>query len=368
MGKKKILVTGAAGFIGSNLCEKLLAQGHSVIGLDNFSTGYEKNIAHLLPLSSFELIKHDITNSFIADVGQIYNLACPSSQVSHISSPIETIRTVILGTMNMLKLADRCEARILQASTSKVYGNTHTSSIAETTPGMVNMQSKSAAYIESKRVAETIMTSFLNKHGTDIRIARIFNTYGPNMWQDDNRIISMVIERALLGRNITIYNNALQYRSPCYVDDVVDGLICLMNDHQEPCKIKYPVDYSIGVTDGCSRLSNRPSEDVFSIHRSSHNEWLHRPINIGNPDRMTIKDLTEKIIAMTGSKSKIKYMNLSDNNVGHCTPDISRAKELLDWQPKVGLEVGLARTIRYFENKLSGISQGFPCNSWVEMA
>ncbi len=366
MGKRKILVTGAAGFIGSNLCEKLLSQGHNVIGLDNFSSGYEQNIAHLLPISSFEFIKHDITSSFISDVGQIYNLASPSSQISHISSPIETIRTVVLGTLNMLNLADRCGATILQASTSKVYGNTHNSAIAEDTAGIVNMQSKSAAYIESKRVSETIMSSYLRKNGTDIRIARIFNTYGPNMWQDDNRIISMVIERALLGRNITIYNNALQYRSPCYVDDVVDGLISLMNDTGQNCN-KH-TDYNIGVTDGCSKLSRTPREDVFSIHKSSHNEWIHRPINIGNPDRLTIKDLTEKIITMTSSKSKVKYMNLSNNNVGHCTPDISRAKQLLGWQPCVKLEVGLARTINYFENKLSNYAQGFPCRTWVEMA
>lgn len=355
------MVTGAAGFIGSNLCEKLLAQGHSVFGVDNLSTGYKDNIEKLLVLKNFEFVEHNITEPLIANVHQIYNLACPSSQVSHISDPIGTIRTVILGTMNMLNLAQRCGATILEASTSKIYGSTHTGAISETTQGMINMQSKSASYIESKRVSETIMSSYLNKHNTDIRIARIFNTYGPNMWQDENRVISMAIERALLGRNITIYDNALQFRSPCYVDDVVEGLIALMNVRDE-YRQSHDHDHCSNIMDGSYNMG------ANSRGKSLDGDLIHRPINIGNPERFTIKYLVEKIITMTGSKSKVKYMNLSEGNVGHCTPDIELAGRLLGWQPHVGLEVGLARTISYFEAKLSSPEKGFPVRSWVEMA
>lgn len=355
----KILVTGAAGFIGSNLCQRLLSEGHNVIGLDNLSTGYKENISHLLHLKNFEFIEGDITAAFKGNVFQIYNLAAPSSATNHLADPIGTIKTVILGTLNMLELAKSCNATILQASTSKIYGKTHTSSIPETTPGVVDMLSQSAAYIESKRVSETIMTSFWRKYGTDIRIARIFNTYGPNMWADNNRIIPMVIERALQGRDITIYQNGLQYRSPCYIDDVVDGLIQLMNNHLD----KSQDNHEMGVCD-----SNYNMHYPQKQKKSKDYQQLHRPINIGNNQRLTIKDLVEKIIKLSGSKSQVKYMNLSQGELGNCTPDITLANKLLDWQPHVDLDVGLIKTIKYFEHKLLSTQQGFRCLSWVEMA
>ena len=310
----RILITGGAGFIGSNLCERLLSEGHEVICLDNFFTGYKSNIIHLLDNSSFELIRHDVIDPFKVEVDQIYNLACPASPIHYQYNPIKTVKTSIMGSINCLGLAKRISARVLQASTSEVYGNPapefHPQ--PETYWGNVNPIGIRSCYDEGKRAAETLFMDYHRQNKVDIRIARIFNTYGPRMDKDDGRVISNFVVQALRGQGITVYGEGQQTRSFCYIDDLVDGLVRMMNQ-----------DKTVG------------------------------PINIGNPDEFTIMELAEKVIALTGSRSKIIHKDLPSDDPKQRKPDIRKAKKVLGWEPKVSLNEGLKLTIAYFDKTLS---------------
>ena len=310
----RILITGGAGFIGSNLCERLLSEGHEVICLDNFFTGYKSNIIHLLDNSSFELIRHDVIDPFKVEVDQIYNLACPASPIHYQYNPIKTVKTSIMGSINCLGLAKRISARVLQASTSEVYGNPapefHPQ--PETYWGNVNPIGIRSCYDEGKRAAETLFMDYHRQNKVDIRIARIFNTYGPRMDKDDGRVISNFVVQALRGQGITVYGEGQQTRSFCYIDDLVDGLVRMMNQ-----------DKTVG------------------------------PINIGNPDEFTIMELAEKVIALTGSRSKIIHKDLPSDDPKQRKPDIRKAKKVLGWEPKVSLDEGLKLTIAYFDKTLS---------------
>lgn len=306
----RILVTGGAGFIGSHLCERLLNEGNKVICLDNFYTGSKENIAHLLSNKNFELVEHDITEPFFAEVEQIYNLACPASPVHYQFNPVQTMKTSVLGIINMLELAKKCNARILQASTSEVYGDPKVHPQREDYWGNVNPVGLRSCYDEGKRAAETLMMDYHRYYGVDVRIVRIFNTYGPKMDKNDGRVVSNFIVQALQGEDITVYGEGLQTRSFCYVDDLVDGIMKLMDS-----------DY-VG------------------------------PVNIGNNSERTILDFAKIIIEMTSSKSKIVYKDLpSDDPMQRC-PDLILAKEKLNWQPTTDIQVGIAKTIEYFKGKI----------------
>lgn len=302
----KILVTGGSGFIGSNLCEKLLFQGHYVICLDNNFSGSMDNIEHLRENMNFEFIRHDITQPIMLEVDQIYHLACPASPKFYQSAAIKTIKTNVLGTLNVLGLAKRTGARILLSSTSEVYGDPEINPQTEDYWGNVNPLGPRSCYDEGKRVAETLMMEYNRNCGVDICIARIFNTYGPRLAKDDGRVVSNFIVQALSNQDITIYGDGSQTRSLCYVDDTVDGLVKLMNSKE------------IG------------------------------PINIGNPNEISIKELGERIISITKSKSKIIYLPLPQDDPKVRCPDISKAKKLINWEPNVDLEKGLEETIIYF--------------------
>ena len=310
----RILITGGAGFVGSNLCERLLSEGHEVICLDNFFTGDKSNIIHLLDNSSFELIRHDVIDPFKVEVDQIYNLACPASPIHYQYNPIKTVKTSIMGSINCLGLAKRISARVLQASTSEVYGNPapefHPQ--PETYWGNVNPIGIRSCYDEGKRAAETLFMDYHRQNKVDIRIARIFNTYGPRMDKDDGRVISNFVVQALRGQGITVYGEGQQTRSFCYIDDLVDGLVRMMNQ-----------DKTVG------------------------------PINIGNPNEFTIMELAEKVIALTGSRSKIIHKDLPSDDPKQRKPDIRKAKKVLGWEPKVSLNEGLKLTIAYFDKTLS---------------
>lgn len=310
---KRILITGGAGFIGSHLCNRLVNEGNDVICLDNFFTGSKENIKHLLDKKNFELVRHDITKEYFAEVDEIYNLACPASPPHYQYNAIKTIKTNVLGTMNMLGLAKRCRAKILQASTSEVYGNPQVHPQVETYWGNVNPIGIRSCYDEGKRCAETLMFDYLRQHNVKSRIIRIFNTYGPNMAENDGRVVSNFIIQALKNEDITIYGDGSQTRSFCYVSDLVDGMIRMMNN----------------------------SENFVG------------PVNLGNPDERTIKEFAELIIDLTNSSSKIVYKELPSDDPCKRKPDISLAKEKLDWTPKVDIRDGLLNTINYFENKLS---------------
>lgn len=306
----RILVTGGAGFIGSHLCERLLNEGNKVICLDNFYTGSKENVAHLLQNKNFELVEHDITEPFFADVEQIYNLACPASPVHYQFNPVKTMKTSVLGIINMLELAKKCNARILQASTSEVYGDPKVHPQREDYWGNVNPVGVRSCYDEGKRAAETLIMDYNHYEKVDVRIVRIFNTYGPKMDKEDGRVVSNFIVQALQGEDITVYGEGLQTRSFCYVNDLVDGIMKLMNS-----------DY-VG------------------------------PVNIGNNSERTILDFAKIIIEMTGSKSKIVYKDLpSDDPMQRC-PDLTLAKEKLNWQPTTDIQVGIAKTIEYFKQKV----------------
>lgn len=307
---KRILITGGAGFIGSHLCERLLNEGNDVICLDNFFTGSRDNVRHLLGNNHFELVRHDITKEYFAEVDQIYNLACPASPPHYQYNPIKTIKTSVLGVTNMLGLAKRCKATILQASTSEVYGDPKVHPQTEDYWGNVNPIGVRSCYDEGKRCAETLMMDYHRQNKVDVRIVRIFNTYGPNMDMNDGRVVSNFIIQALQNHDITIYGDGLQTRSFCYVDDLVDGMIRMMNG-------KY-----IG------------------------------PINLGNPSERTIMDFAKLIIEMTSSKSKIVYKDLPNDDPMQRQPDITLAKEKLGWEPKTNINEGLQKTIKYFEKKL----------------
>ena len=304
---KKILVTGGAGFIGSNLCERLLDENCSVICLDNLFTGKIENIQHLLSNPNFEFVEHDVVDPFSAKVDEIYNLACPASPPHYQYNAIKTIKTSVLGMINMLGLAKRCKARILQASTSEVYGDPKVHPQREDYWGNVNPIGIRSCYDEGKRCAETLMMDYYRQNNVDIRIVRIFNTYGPNMAPDDGRVVSNFILQALKGEDITIYGDGTQTRSFCYVDDLVDGMIKMMEGS------------FIG------------------------------PVNLGNPSERTILDFAKLIIELTGSKSKIIYKPLPSDDPTQRKPDITLAKEKLGWEPKVNIEEGLLKTIEYFK-------------------
>lgn len=308
MQRKRILVTGGAGFLGSHLCEKLLDQGNDVICVDNLFTGSKDNIRHLMDNNYFEFIRHDVTQPLYVEVDQIYNLACPASPIHYQHDPIATGKTSIMGALNTLGLAKRCNARILQASTSEVYGDPEVHPQPETYRGCVNPIGPRSCYDEGKRMAETLFFDYNRQHGVDIKVIRIFNTYGPRMSAHDGRVVSNFIVQALNNEDITIYGDGKQTRSFCYVDDLIDGMIKMMN-----------------------------SRDGFT-----------GPVNIGNPGEFTMLELAELVIKLAGSDSKIVYKPLPQDDPLQRQPVIDLAKKELDWEPTISLEEGLARTIEYF--------------------
>lgn len=309
---KKILVTGGAGFIGSNLCERLLAEGNYVICLDNFYTGSRENIKHLVDNKNFELVEHDITFDYDVKVDKIYNLACPASPPHYQYDAVKTTKTSVLGIINMLELAKRHNATILQASTSEVYGDPKVHPQSENYWGNVNPIGVRSCYDEGKRCAETLMMDYYRQYNVDIRIVRIFNTYGPRMDLKDGRVVSNFIVQALQNKDITVYGNGLQTRSFCYIDDLIDGMIEMMNNQKG----------FIG------------------------------PVNLGNPNERNILDFAKMIIEMTGSKSNIIYQELPSDDPMQRQPDLTVAKRELIWSPEIDIEVGLKKTIDYFKNKL----------------
>lgn len=305
---KRILVTGGAGFLGSHLCERLLDLGHEVICVDNFFTGSKHNIIHLLSKPYFELIRHDVTLSLFVEVDEIYNLACPASPIHYQFDPVQTTKTSVHGAINMLGLAKRTKAKIFQASTSEVYGDPEIHPQPESYLGMVNPIGIRACYDEGKRCAETLFFDYHRQHKVKIKIARIFNTYGPRMHPDDGRVVSNFIVQALKGDNITIYGEGQQSRSFCYVDDLIDGFIKLMDS----------------------------PDDVTG------------PVNLGNPNEFTILQLAERVLELTGSSSKIIYKALPQDDPKQRCPDIDLANKTLDWKPTIQLDEGLIKTIGYF--------------------
>ena len=313
----RVLVTGGAGFIGSHLCERLLGDGHEVICLDNFFTGRRQNVLHLLDNHHFELLRHDVIEPILLEVDQIYNLACPASPVHYQFNPVKTVKTSVMGTINMLGLAKRVRARILQASTSEVYGDPQEHPQTEAYWGNVNPIGIRSCYDESKRLAETLMMDYHRQNGVDTRIARIFNTYGPRMLEDDGRVVSNFIVQALRGEELTIYGTGEQTRSFCYVDDLVEALIRLMNA-----------------------------------------DALHEPVNLGNPGEFTIKELALEIARICNVDAPVKYYPLPQDDPRQRQPDITRARELLGWQPTIPLREGLARTIAYFAEQLGRRDKG----------
>lgn len=306
--RKRILVTGGAGFIGSHLCDKLLDQGHEVICVDNLYTGTKRNIDHLHGHLRFELLRHDVTFPLYLEVDEIFNLACPASPIHYQHDPVQTTKTSVHGAINMLGLAKRLRCKVLQASTSEVYGDPQQHPQREDYWGHVNPIGVRSCYDEGKRCAETLFFDYKRQHGLEIKVARIFNTYGPRMHPRDGRVVSNFIVQALSDQDLTIYGSGQQTRSFCYVDDLVDGLIKLMDS--EP--------------------------DVTG------------PVNLGNPVEFTIQDLATAVIRMTGSKSTLVYRDLPDDDPLQRQPDITRAKEVLDWRPTIELEKGLERTVAYF--------------------
>jgi len=303
----RILVTGGAGFIGSHLCERLLREGHDVLCLDNFFTGRKANVTPFLSNPRFELIRHDVTEPILLEVDQIYNLACPASPVHYQYNPVKTIKTSVLGTIHMLGLAKRVKARILQASTSEVYGDPQIHPQTESYWGNVNPIGIRSCYDEGKRVAETLMMDYHRQNKVDVRIIRIFNTYGPRMALEDGRVVSNLIAQALRGEDLTVFGDGSQTRSFCYVDDLVEGMIRLMN-----------------------------------------REGVTGPVNVGNPTETTVLEFAKRILEYTGSRSKIAYRPLPSDDPKQRQPDITLARELLGWEPKVPLEAGLRKTIEYF--------------------
>ena len=311
----RILITGGAGFLGSHLSERLLHDGHEVVCMDNFFTGRKCNIAHLLGNPYFELMRHDVVDPFKLEVDQIYNLACPASPVHYQHNPIKTTKTSVMGAINCLGLAKRVNARVFQASTSEVYGDPSIHPQPESYWGNVNPIGIRSCYDEGKRCAETLFFDYHRQNKVDIRVVRIFNTYGPRMLADDGRVVSNFIVQALQGQDITIYGEGLQTRSFCYVDDLIEGFVRLMKQEQ-----------------------------------------VVGPMNIGNPSEFTVRQLAEMVIQLTGSSSNIVHHDMPEDDPKQRQPDITQAREVLGWEPKIQLEVGLTRTIAYFEQHLLGAS------------
>ena len=311
----RILVTGGAGFIGSHLCARLVEDGYDVLCVDNYFTGTKQNVVALQDYDNFELMRHDVTFPLYVEVDQIYNLACPASPVHYQFDPVQTTKTSVHGAINMLGLAKRTRAQILQASTSEVYGDPEEHPQTETYWGRVNPVGIRACYDEGKRCAETLFFDYQRQHDLAIKVARIFNTYGPNMHQEDGRVVSNFIVQALQGHPITIYGSGEQTRSFCYVSDLVEGLVRLM----------------------------------------ASPDSVHGPINLGNPGEFQIIELAQKVLAMTGSRAALVYESLPEDDPVQRQPDITLARKKLDWSPTVELDVGLGETIRYFERALSGV-------------
>lgn len=311
MKLKRILVTGGAGFLGSHLCERLVNEGHDVICLDNYFTGRKRNVEHLMDCHNFEMMRHDITFPVFVEVDQIYNLACPASPVHYQYNAVKTIKTNVMGAINVLGLAKRVKARVLQASTSEVYGDPDMHPQKENYWGHVNPIGIRSCYDEGKRVAETLFFDYHRMNKVDIRVMRIFNTYGPRMHPNDGRVVSNFIVQALKGNDITVYGDGSQTRSFCYVDDLIEGMMRLMNN-----------------------------DDIIG------------PVNIGNPGEFTIKELAEKVISLTKSSSKLIFNPLPSDDPKQRQPDISLASEKLGWKPTITLDEGLKKTIEYFKTDL----------------
>ena len=315
---KRILVTGGAGFLGSHLCDRLLAQGHEVLCVDNYFSGTRRNVEHLLTNARFELLRHDVNFPLFVEVDEIYNLACPASPIHYQFDPVQTTKTSVIGAINMLGLAKRTRSKILQASTSEVYGDPIIHPQVEEYWGNVNPIGPRACYDEGKRCAETLFFDYRRQHNLNTKVVRIFNTYGPRMHPEDGRVVSNFIVQAIRGEDITLYGDGLQTRSFCYVDDLIDGLLKMMSTD----------DKEAG------------------------------PINIGNPEEFTIKELAELIIEMTGSTSKVIYRKLPADDPKQRKPDITKAIQKLGWKPRTPLRNGLDRTIAYFDDLLSGQGRG----------
>jgi UDP-glucuronate decarboxylase len=309
MFERRVLVTGGSGFLGSHLCDRLVARGDDVVCADNLFTGRKRNVAHLLNTPNFEFLRHDVTFPLYVEVDQIYNLACPASPVHYQHDPVQTTKTSVHGAINMLGLAKRLKARIFQASTSEVYGDPDVHPQPEEYWGRVNPIGIRSCYDEGKRCAETLFFDYYRQHKTDIRVARIFNTYGPRMHPNDGRVVSNFIVQALKGENITLYGDGLQTRSFCYVDDLIDAFVTFMDKDGD----------------------------------------LPGPINLGNPNEFTIKQLAEAVIDLTGAKSKLVFKPLPSDDPKQRQPNIEKARQILDWQPKIQLRDGLTRTIAYFD-------------------
>ena len=315
--KPRVLITGGAGFIGSHLCDRLLKNGHDVLCVDNFYTGTKNNVRHLLGAPYFELLRHDITFPLYVEVDEIYNLACPASPIHYQNDPVQTTKVNVHGSINMLGLAKRLKARILQASTSEVYGDPTVHPQVETYWGNVNPVGPRACYDEGKRCAETLFFDYHRQHRLEIKVARLFNTYGPRMHPNDGRVISNFIVQALRGETLSLYGDGTQTRAFCYVDDMVEGLVLLMKT-------------------------------------ANH---VTGPMNLGNPDECSILELAQRILKMTGSKSKISFKPLPQDDPQKRRPDITLARDILQWYPKVTLEEGLPKAVDYFDNLLrSGVA------------
>ena len=313
LSRRRTLVTGGAGFLGSHLCERLVQRGDDVLCLDNFYTGTKQNVGHLLGLPNFELVRHDVTFPLYVEIDEIYNLACPASPIHYQYDPVQTTKTSVHGAINMLGLAKRCKAKILQASTSEVYGDPEMHPQREEYWGRVNPIGIRSCYDEGKRCAETLFFDYWRQHRLRIKVARIFNTYGPRMHPNDGRVVSNFIMQALSGKDITLFGTGAQTRSFCFVDDLVDALV---------------------------RMMETPDE-------------LTGPINLGNPGEFTMLELAEQIIALTGSKSRISYLPLPADDPKQRCPDISLAIKELQWEPRIPLVEGLKTTIEYFERRLA---------------
>ncbi len=327
---KRILVTGGAGFIGSHLCERLINDGHEVIALDNFFTGTKANMDRIMKHPNFEFIRHDVTSPILLEVDWIFNLACPASPIHYQYNPVKTIKVNVLGALNMLGLAKRVKARIMQASTSEIYGDPEIHPQREEYWGNVNPIGKRSCYDEGKRVAETLFFDYMRQNSVDIKVIRIFNTYGPRMRPDDGRVVSNFIVQAIDNQPITIYGDGMQTRSFCYIDDMIEGMIRMM-------------DYETG--------SQKRGRDYTKPYLSG----FPGPINLGNPHEVSILEIAKNIIDMTGSRSEIVFEKLPEDDPKRRCPDISKAKKYLKWEPRVHLKEGLEKTIGYFLEKKRGL-------------